>query len=195
MMFTNTPVTVGATLFRVSRTLLPHETERLRSALRQMLAKEGSQSAVARSIKAKQQHISAVLSGKSSGGYALARAVAEAKSIREVDAWLSGRALTAEAPRLKNVEGYDAALIEAKRMFRRVPDHAFHAVGELMGESLPEHVDAIFLGTIAEAWARSADDNERSSAILHTAEAEMAAEDARKSKLSPTSRQKNTPHK
>lgn len=193
MMLTSTPVTVRATLFAVTqstRSLQPHETERLRAALREMLAKSGSQTALAQSIHAKQQHISAVLSGKSAGGYGLARAVAKAKGIGDVDAWLNGRSPGTVAPKLKSVEGYESALAEAKRLFRRVPDHAFHAVGELMGESLPYRVDAIFLGTIAEAWARSADDNERSSAILETAEAEMAAEDAKREALAHGSRQK-----
>lgn len=160
-----------------TRSLTPKESERVREALRSLLAVEGTQTALAKRLGVSQQALSAVLRGTATGGYALGRAVAQALGAVSPDAWLRGASPKAAAPRIRDRPGYDEALAIALTVFKRVPVSAFDAIGDLMGDRLPETITPEFLGGLATTWANSTSDNERAEQIVAEAELEMEAED------------------
>jgi len=177
-MTTDTIVTVRASVRPMTtRSLTPKESERVRLALRELLVVEGTQTALAKRLGVSQQALSAVIRGTATGGYALGRAVAQALGARNPDAWLRGAAPSAAAPRIRDRAGYEEALAIALTVFKRVPPSAFEAVGDLMGDKLPETITPEFLGGLATTWANNSSDNERAEAIVAQAELEMEAED------------------
>ncbi len=162
-----------------TRSLKPKEAERVRAALGELLVTEKTQTALAKRLGVSQQALSAVIRGTATGGYAIARAVAKAKGATDVDAWLRGAAPGRSAPRIRDRNGFDEALVVAMRVFRRVPPYAFEAVGNLMGDALPEVITPEFLGGLASTWAQNVNDEARSDAIVAQAEREMEEEDRR----------------
>ena len=92
-MLTNTGVPVAARLPPMAggRSLTEDESARVRADLHALVEREGTQGAVARKLGVSQQTISNVLGGKRAG-YSLARSVAHARRIKNVDAWLAGGA-------------------------------------------------------------------------------------------------------
>lgn len=161
---------------RGARSLSDEEAAKVRVLLNELVREHGSQTAVAKVIGQKQQHISNVLGGKGVG-YALGRAVAAASGVMDFDAWLRGRTAGAAAPRLRDVDGYAEGLPEARIMFRSVPEYAFQAIGEIMGENLPKHLTPMAIGLLASGWHEAAGDKARSAAIVANAEREMNEED------------------
>lgn len=155
------------------------EAERVREALRELLLTEKTQTALAKRLHVSQQALSSILRGSATPGYALARTVAKAMGAVDSDAWLRGAPPGRVAPRIRDRNGYAEALATARKVFRRVPPAAFDAIGNLMGDALPEVITFELLGGLATAWANSAMDDERSEAIVAQAELEMEAEDRR----------------
>lgn len=176
---TTTPVAVRPTLVSMTKragALTEAEAEKVRGLLRELIAAAGSQSALSKKIKVSQQHISNALAGRGVG-YALGRAAAHAAGVADFEGWLRGRSSSLLAPKLKGVRGFDEALVQARAMFRSIPAYAFDAVGELMGEQLPEHITPVALGMMASGWHEAASDEARTAAITAKAEREMNEED------------------
>ncbi len=119
------------------RSLSPAESEHLCAALRELLARYGTQKAVAARLSVTQQSISMVLGKESRGSYSLARAVARVLG-RHVDVVLGApTATTLLAAYWRDLDGWDDAVAEARRMFPRVSDAAWEWLGSLSGPELP----------------------------------------------------------
>jgi len=119
-MDTDTVVSVAPTVRPMSRrSLSVPEQELVRTALRVLLEQVETQVALAKLLDVKQQHLSSILAGKSAGGYGLARSVARAMKVTDVDGWLLGRepsvAIPEDLPAWGNLAGYR----EAERELRK----------------------------------------------------------------------------
>lgn len=58
-------------------------------------------------------------------------------------------------PRLSNLEGWDAAELEARRRFKHIPEPAWIAVRNIRTASPPRVLTSDWIGAIASDWARA----------------------------------------
>lgn len=155
------------------KTYPDEESERVRALLRELLERDfqGNQSQAARVLGLTQSMINLVINGQRNPGTEVLDALSE----------YTGRAgdnIRGRLPRYRDLPGWEEALPEAMKMFRRVPPAAFEAVGNLMGQAPPGELTPLVIGTLAQAWYSNAPDEARIAARAARADAEMAAEDA-----------------
>lgn len=128
------------------------EDDRVRSAVRKLVEKHGSQSDLARALDVSPTTISRHLAGFQAGPD-FAALVAKASGTTRDD--LIGRApQTRTEPRLRDLPGWEEAEATARSQFRFVPSAAWDAVGDLRTAKPPAHVTSEWIGGLASHWAR-----------------------------------------
>lgn len=159
------------------RSLTDDENERVRAAVRTLLAKhDDNQSVLAPKIGYKQPSLSSFLQGRNGAGYKVARKVADLIGL-PLDQLLSGKTARQLAmPRFDTLPGWAEAVAQARAIYKKVPPYAFEVVGGWMGAT-PPSIDPITIGNLARDWWESSSDMERSEALIAQAQREMTEED------------------
>jgi hypothetical protein len=172
-------------------TLSPEESGRVRLALRKLLARHPSQSALARSLAMpggappSQQAVSAALKDDTPVGVTLARAVANAVGVT-FDELVTGERVAheggARSPRYEDVLGWTEAAddILAKRY---LPRYAVNAVGRMAVVIQVESMSPQLLYDLATVWMRHAPLEERIAAERAEVEEEKSREAAEQDAL------------
>jgi transcriptional regulator with XRE-family HTH domain len=134
------------------RTLTLAEVERVRAALRSLVARYPSQVECSRATGIRQQSLSRYGTGADRPGFAFARELAEALGV-QVEELLSGERVVGPAL-LRSLPGWAEAEAEARRRWPYLADQ-IAAVGRLATTEPPERVTAELLVDLAHAWAKA----------------------------------------
>jgi len=113
----------------------PAQDQRVREAVRRLVAEMGSQVAVSRRIAVSQQTISRHLAGVPAGKN-LARAVAAATGV-DLEVLVDGRRRTRERPAYGSLPGWPQAESDARRRYRHIPADVWSEAAEMSGASAP----------------------------------------------------------
>lgn len=151
-------VAIGTTFAPMGggRSLTSEESHRLQVAIRELLARHGTQTAVAERLQVTQQALSTILAGVSRGSYAMARTVARALG-RPVEQLLSG-SLGADGGPWSTLPGWNPALEQARAMFPRTSADAWEWLGTLSGVP-PPGLPPVALALIASAYDHAHQDH------------------------------------
>lgn len=170
---TATRVPVRATLLGVSKQDLSRaEMERVRSLLKDLEAKAGTQSRLAEQMGVSQQHVSKALGG-GEFGLAFARRVVEYAGISRPLAWIEGA--EAARPVLQNLPGFDEALRVARKREPFFPPFAWRDAASTSPLVAPPSVDADML-----IYAARLAISLRSASEIETAEGERVDDEEAK---------------
>lgn len=182
--FTTTPVdraaSVSAVEGRAGKSLSPDEAERVRDAIRSLLASHANQTELAKALGVTQQTISAILAGTKPAGVALARSVAERLAVSFetlIGAQPRTRTIEVGPPCWKDLQGWEeaAALALARG---RVPAYAIQHAGQLIAAFRPEVVTTALVERWANFWLENTADSDREAVETAEIEAQMKRKDA-----------------